>query len=136
MKDSPRRLLGRLNPRTTPDEHLGIYSHTVLRREWPLIGIAVVATVLRCHQLLDQAPIDDEWHALNQAMTRSMSEILVQFGGADITIRLPTAGALATRPRDRRWEAWPVTVGLSGVRNGRRSARRRQAGPASPEAAC
>jgi hypothetical protein len=58
----------------------------VVRREWPLIGIGLAALLLRSHQLLDQVPIDDEWHALGQAMTHRMSDILTQFGRNDISI--------------------------------------------------
>jgi len=58
----------------------------VLRCEWPLIGIGLVALVLRGHQLLEQVPIDDEWHALSQSMGHPLGEILTQFGINDISI--------------------------------------------------
>lgn len=58
----------------------------VLRREWPLIGIAVGALALRGYQLLDQVPIDDEWHALMQAMTHPIGHILTRFGMSDVSI--------------------------------------------------
>jgi hypothetical protein len=61
-------------------------SSRVLRREWPLIGIGLFALILRGHQLLEQVPIDDEWHALYQAMTHRMGAILTRFGANDISI--------------------------------------------------
>src|SRR6185369_1192531 len=57
-----------------------------LRREWPLVGIVIAALVLRGDQLLDQVPIDDEWLALDQAMTKSLGYMLTHFGGADVSI--------------------------------------------------
>jgi hypothetical protein len=55
-------------------------------REWPLIVIGLAALALRGHQLLDQIPVDDEWHALGQATTHRMRDILTQFGISDVSI--------------------------------------------------
>lgn len=55
-------------------------------RESPLIGAAIVATMLRTYQLAGQIPIDDEWHALYQALHSNVFEILTHFGDSDVSI--------------------------------------------------
>lgn len=59
-----------------------------MRREWSWLAAVVVGTALRGFRLLDQVPVDDEWHSLHRLLASSYREIALDFGFVDHCIPL------------------------------------------------
>jgi hypothetical protein len=60
----------------------------VLAGEWSWIAALAVGTGLRGFRLLDQVPVDDEWHSLHRLLGSSYREIALDFGFVDHCIPL------------------------------------------------
>jgi len=59
-----------------------------LATHWPWLLAIAVGTALRGFRLLDQTPVDDEWHALHRILGMGYGEIATNFGLVDHCIPL------------------------------------------------
>jgi hypothetical protein len=59
-----------------------------LATHWPWLLAIAVGTLLRGFRLLDQAPVDDEWHAIHRVLGMDYGEIATSFGLVDHCIPL------------------------------------------------
>jgi len=68
----------------SPDERTldGLATH------WPWLLAIALGTALRGFRLLDQAPVDDEWHAIHRVLGMDYGEIATSFGLVDHCIPL------------------------------------------------
>lgn len=60
----------------------------VLRDEWSWLAALIVGTALRSFRLLDQVPVDDEWHSIHRLLASGYGEIALDFGSVDHCIPL------------------------------------------------
>jgi hypothetical protein len=61
---------------------------STLRREWSWAAALLVGCAMRAFRLLDQLPVDDEWHAIHRVLGSSYREIALDFGFVDHCIPL------------------------------------------------
>ena len=59
-----------------------------VRAEWPWLLAVLVGGWLRAFRLLDQVPVDDEWHSIHRLLGQGYSAIALSFGLVDHCIPL------------------------------------------------
>jgi hypothetical protein len=82
----------RPNAEADASPRAGLGSRASARRflslEWPWLLAIALGAVLRAHRVLDQAPVDDEWHSIHHLLLLDYAAIATGFGEVDWCIPL------------------------------------------------